>query len=471
MSRKAVIGSLVLALALLAAAYLLLARPDDAPPQGPLLAFSPSQAASIEVRHASAERESVHRLADSADWEVRWAPSGEDAIRAWPAVGSNVRAALRILSTLTAAAAADPGMRPDPARSAEVTVALEDRSERRLLLGTDVLGGRVLAQVMDPSGPARAVWVDAAVADAFAGTGLRAWRDKAAFPGLGRSASRITIRSGGATLSLARVAGRWGLREPLGAPADEKAVNALLDRLAAMQVVDFGDAAAHTPAAGQPPLASITIETDQREAAGDGFVTRTLARNAEFSGVAGLAGDQALVRLRRTATAPGEGGTGAEEAPVYTFTVPLADVTGLSPAPDAYLSRVASPSAAPDVGQVVIRGEKPTREFHRSIDGWDQVAAGASKAPATPSDVAGVEALLRLLCEVRAESASTAVPAGWEPARTVELRSLGGEPLATLRIGLCGERQRILAVETAPVWRSYGAGAAMLMEWLGQAAP
>ncbi len=477
--------SLILAVALCGAAYLLLARRDPPPPAGPLLAFQPSQVVALIVERPApgAGTEGAYRLGDGSEWEIRWSPGDGGDPRSWPASPTPVRAALRILSTLAAAAEADAGVKPDAA-AARVSLLLDDKTERVLRLGSQPMAGRVLVEVIDPPpGPARPArgagrvcWVDSGISDALVGTGLRAWRDRTAFPNIGVDVSRITLRGAGGTLALARVAGKWALREPVSAPADEQAVRTLLAGLASIQIADFGDAGLRAPAQAAPPLAALVLESDVREPVGDVFVTRTTIRDAEFASIAGLASDQVLVRLRRRTESrqiDGSGGGGAPETAGYAFTVPLADVSGLAATPESYLSRIAAASAPGDVGQLVIRRADASRTFVRTIDGWAEARDGETPLPLAPEDRIGLEALLKLLCETRAEGVSLAQPGGWSGARTIELRSLGGQPLGSVEAGVVSaDGGEVLALYTQPVWRTYSSPAATgTLRWLNQTAP
>lgn len=477
MSRKAVLISLILAIALGAAALLLLRQRGPAPAIGPLLDFKPSAARHLQVTRPNHAMEIAERIGDGSDWSIACRAPGSDATIGWPASPTPVRAGLRILSTLTPIAEADRGTVLD-ADAASVEIGLDGGSHRSFRLGSRPLSGRVLLELVEPGSDrpemkGRVFWVEADIARVLTDTGLLAWRERAAFPGLAADVARITMTGDAGRLALARVGGRWALREPVSAPADEQAVRTLLASLAAMQIKDFGENGIPESAGAPPPLGSIALETDQREPEGDSFLTRTSTRRIEFARVAGLAGDQVLVRLwPTTRTRHADGRVEDSAAGNYAYTVSLEDVGALVGAPDTYLSRIAATTPAADVGRVVIRGVGvgggSARTLVRTIDGWSEPRPDGTPVPLSAEDRSGVEALLTLLCETHAEEATLRRPEGWSGAWTVDLQSLGGDPLDTVEIGLFqGASGAATVAHTPPVWRSFSAqSAGAILRWL-----
>ncbi len=475
MSRKTVLIFLILALALGAAA-LLLKRPGPPLAVGPLLSFRPSEAAHLRVERRGGV-EVARRTGD--EWTIARHAPGEDATTAWPASLTPVRAALRILSSLEPLADAESGAKPD-ADSALVEIGLDDETRRVFRLGSRPLAGRVLLEVVQPGADRRELegrvfWVEADIARVLIDTGLLAWRERAAFPGIGPDTARVTMTGDSGRLALARVAGRWALREPVAAPADEQKVRALLGALAAIQVKDFGDRGFPESAGASPPLGEIIIEADQREPEGESFRTRTVTRRIEFARIAGLAGDQILVRVSPTTRTRRADGTVEERASgTHTFTVSAPDTSPMIGASEAYLAPRAAVTPAPDVGQVVIRRGEQSRTFGRTIDGWAERRPDGTSVPLSPIDVSGVQALLTLLCEKPAEhaslAASTESPTLWE----IELRSLGGEPLDSMTMTLPpdGGVAGGVVVHTQPVWRTYAStDSAAALTWLSGLTP
>lgn len=458
MSTRAAVASLVIALALCSAAYVLLGRSEPATVPGPLLDFRPSQARALRVDRGG-EQERVERRGEADDWVVILGSSG-----AWPASAAPVRGALRILSTLEPFARAERGQRPEEG-AAVVTLTLDDGTTRAMRLGSRAMSGRVLVELIDP-GPARpdrkgaVYWADRGIAEVLAATGLGAWRDTGVFGSLGPEVARVTVAGAGGTIALARVGGSWALREPVAAPADEQAVLSLIRALAALRVSDFGDRGLVTAPGSRAPLASITVETDAREPAGVDFVTRTTVRRVDFTGLSGLAGDQVLARLRRHERVGGPGGE--VDTGEFMFAVPLAALAELPSTPEGFVSRTACRTPAADAGGVSIRradNEGGERSLVRTLDGWADARADGTRVPAPREAATAAEALLRALCGARADAVAFAPPEGWTPRWSVELRTFGGDPLEAVEVGRAGEGW---IVRSGPVWRTYGPGGADL---------
>lgn len=481
MSRKAAMVSIVLALALCGAAYLLLAERTPPVPTGTILDFIPGDARALTIHRRDGTVERAEAIGDGSEWQITYRRTGDEAPHGWPASPAQVRSAMRILSSLAPIARAQRASALD-ADAVGVEVLLDDGAVRTMRLGSRMLSGRVLVELTDP-GPHRpdlkgkVFWADGAISQMLAATGLRAWRETTAFPNLAREASRVKLTGAGGTIALARVGGAWAMREPVAAPADERAVVTLLNALAAMRVTDFGDGERGLPETTQtlPPLASLVIESDAREAAGDGFVTRTTIREAEFIAVVGLAGDQVLVRTRRRIETGGAGGspetTGATES---AFTTTLAGVAAIPSSPEALVARVSCRTRAGDVGGLAIQrtGSEPDRALVRTLDGWAEQRSGGEHVP-LPKEVAeAANALVKFLCETPADGVLLKPPDSWKPLWAIELRTLGGEPLEQVEVGVTpptaeGGTPGTMTVRAGAVWRTYsGTAAAAAIERL-----
>ncbi|MFM9996774.1 MAG: hypothetical protein ACKVU4_13355 [Phycisphaerales bacterium] len=467
MSRKAAFVSIVVALALSAAAYLLLVERTPPTPTGTLLDFIGGDARALTIKRRDGTIERTEAVGDGSVWQVLYRPAGSDASHAWPASPTQVRSAMRILSTLAPIAVAQPGAEPD-ADGVAVELLLDDGTTRAMKLGSRMLSGRVLVELTDP-GPLRpdlkgkVYWTDGAISQMLVATGLRAWRETTVFPNLGREASRVKLTGAGGTIVLARVGGAWAMREPVAAPADERAVVMLLNALAAMRVTDFGDGdrGLPEPTGNLPPLASLVVESDAREAAGDGFVTRTSIHEAEFAAVVGLAGDQVLVRTRRRSETRGAGGAPEVAAATESaFTTTLAGVAAIPSSPEALVARASCRTRAGDAGGLLIRRGSIERTLARTIDGWAESKHGGERVPLPKEDADAANALVKFLCEAPADAVRLAQPEGWKAAWAIELRTLGGEPLEQTEIAVAPPSTEsgpsgTITIRAGSVWRMY----------------
>src|SRR5690606_12886060 len=160
----------------------------------------------------------------------RWIIASDE----WPANEATVRAALRLLSEV---AITGGGARAS-------------QNETRVSLGFDE--GEPVELWIEPS--ARAVGGGAAIRDALGREGRAAidlarafeqasadaWRSPAAMPGVDIESSRVAMQRATGATSLARVGGRWFLREPVHAKADDRAVAALLGNIIDLRAARFG---------------------------------------------------------------------------------------------------------------------------------------------------------------------------------------------------------------------------------------
>ena len=465
MSRKAAIGALALALVLCVAAYFLLADRGGGTPVRPLFSFLPSEATSLVVRHPDQRTESAVR-GGAGDWTIQVARPGADAPATWPADPAPVRAILRLLSTLTPLREAERATTLDPA-AAQVEIGLQS-GRLTFTLGAQAIGGRALLRLDDPVGP-RTVWIDAGLAQALVNTGLLPWRDKSLLAGFTRDVSRIRLTSAGGTLALGKVTGHWGLREPVAAPADERSVQRLIATLAGLEITSFLDSRTDSSASLAPPLATLVLESDQREprAQGEGFLTRTHRWTVEFREGGGLAAAQLLARVERReeVAEPGKQPTVAL-ARAYQVSVPADKLADLAAGADAYIARTPCRTPAADIGGLAItRPGAPARVFSRTLDGWNEDKDG-TPVPCPPEDSRSVTAIAAWLCDTPAATVTTTTPADWQPAATVELRTLGGAPLVSIEIGGGAAAGAPVVTRVGPVWRSYPADAAPAAAWI-----
>jgi len=367
----------------------------------------------------------VTREAASGDWLL----TGPDQAGGWPVKISNIQAALRFLCTLEGREA-EASTRPPGPGDAEVRLTLEDGSSWTLWVAARSLGGERLARIQPPgNAPGLTVLVDGAIFDALLETGPASWRLPIAFSDLSADVARITLTAVKGRIVLGRVAGRWGLQEPVSAPADDKAVQTLLKNLSGVHIERFLDAPPDPAAAHfDSPIATATLVSERRIPRGDGFETVTTTRTLTVGGPASIDGKDLYARVDGITTQPG----GEPRATSTNLTISRETVEAVSMDAASYLTPAAIAVPAGEVGSVAITGKDLILGYTRTVDGWD---------PDSPFGAAGdnerIAALLKLLCELPAETRVLNPPPAPTFA-TVKLASLGGSPLAEVAIGLSG---------------------------------
>ncbi|MBX3377415.1 MAG: DUF4340 domain-containing protein [Phycisphaeraceae bacterium] len=450
MSKAAVIVALILAMGLGVAALLVTQAGGNPSVAGPLLTFDPASVTELRVVYADGSEQAVVRAGSGWMVVLRTKAGAE---KEWPAATTQVHAALRIFANLVPEQPAD-GKVVEPAGTLRV-VAGDGAHE--LAIGSQRLGGRVLVQAGD-----RAAWLDASIAEMLIDTGIRAWRSPAALPGLGMDASRISVRGhAGGEVSLARIQGRWALREPFAEPADPEAVHRLLALLAAVRVEDFCDNGAPADTGLDTPAATLIIESDSRDAAGRSTTTR---QAVSVGRAADVAGRTVIARLERS-------GEAAFADTVILHGEPLAAINA---DPLHYVARRALQVEPSEVGQLIVRrafveGSCAVVGFRRTLDGWETRCGEEAWRVASADDVKLVTSLVDLLATTPAEMVTrrgTAEESALSAAATVEAFSLGGTPIG--RVDLDVEATRLVSL-TDRVRRQYPPGVGSLVaEWLGR---
>jgi hypothetical protein len=304
--------------------------------------------------------------------------------------------------------------------------------------------------------------MDAAIAEMLVDTGIRAWRSPAALPGLGMDASRISVRGhAGGEVSLARIQGRWALREPFAEPADPEAVHRLLALLAAVRVEDFCDSGAPADTGLDKPAATLIIETDSRDAAGR---STTMRQTVSVGRAADVAGRTVIARLERS----------GEAAFADTVILHGEQLAAINADPMHYVARRALQADPSEVGQlsvrrVLVEGSCAVVGFRRTLDGWETRCGEEAWRVASADDVKLATSLVDLLATTPAEMVTrrgTTEESAASAAATVEASSLGGTPIG--RVDLDVEATRLVSL-TERIRRQYPPGVGSLVaEWLGR---
>ncbi len=481
MSTRAVIISLVVAVALGLAAYILL-RPEHGRPNlsvvaigEPIIDLDTAAVKSMRVSVPGEPDQLVERVPAPASGQWRLVISGAAANGTWPVLPERPTGLLRVIASVRAVAEPekDATIGADPV---VVSLTLSDGSIRTMRLASRTLGGTGLVEI-DPapgspsSASVRRAMVDDTLYRSFRSPGPRGWRDPAVLPGSAAEASRIRLENMDRSLVIARVEGRWRLNQPVSCDADEGAVTRLARALDGLQITDYLDG--RTPDAATTglgsPVARIVLETDRRVDAApgtgkpdsDGMSVQTTSREV----VAGLPADsRAQTRYARL----------GQDGPVVIIAA-----TGLTTGlfdPAQYASPIAATSPAADIGTIVLEAADPpsgsaaaapsgvNRTLVRRLETWVQAAPTGEETPLTPADVKAVQDLLVFLTKKPAASVTLERPAAYMTLGRISTRSLGCQPLGVLEIGSSDGSSLILfshspgAGERRGVFRVYPAG-------------
>lgn len=418
MSMKAIVAAVALAFGLIVLAFFVnRAQPGGQQgASGPeqLLDFKPAQV----VRVITTTPEGTHTVVRNED--MSWSylgPSGDT----WPARPTDRDlTALGRLSTLESVSPAPDQTLPDEASL--IQVELSDGSIRTVRYSREALGGKVLASVEsseDETDESTLHLVNQGDILPLAVPGPESWRLKAALPGV-RDASRITIESGGQTIQLAKLDGRWTVRRPVSHRANEQAVASLLDTLAQLRVNQFLDSDRPTMSnAGiATPRMALTYEEDVRSVDDQGR-TRTTIESRTI--LVGDATDASADTLYAAPSATSD----------FLVTFPADLVTMISTAPRNYLALTATDLPAEDIGLItVLTGyDEPTQRGFRRVRGeWMELMPDGTMDEA---DDEAVEELIAFLREEPGEPEPASTDA-ITPAGRVTLHDASGRPLEAI---------------------------------------
>lgn len=444
----------LLSLALIGAAVLVLrSRPG---PGGPvtLLSLVPSQVELIRLDAPGQPPIIVRQEGHRREWQI--VVGGSDGAETrWPASEARVRAALRVLSALSGEAS-DP--LPDAEVGTVVTIVSGDGSEWRLRLAAQSLAGRGRIRVESPAGDIVHALVDGDVHLMLAWQGMMQWRDTRAVPGFDGTASRVSAVAGSSALRLATVRGRWGMRDPIIAPAEPRIVQELLRAIESLTVVRFRD---DQPAQTlDTPSLVIELESDIPSPTDDERDRRVLVRRLSVLGPADAAGARYLARAESLLLTPHSRATETLAGPVTVEVV--AEALGALPLdPDAFIARRAITVPAADVG----RFQMGALVLERTLDGWIRLD-GERPEPLPSEHADGIEAVLALLADVPADVVLQRQEnpiMGLEVLASISLRAIDGSDLGSFTIGVAplesadGERTAAAVVLQDSITRYYQA--------------
>lgn len=390
---------------------------------------------------------SLHQRADG-----RWVLSDDG----WPANEPAIRATLRLLSGVKIEGrAASTG---DASSHTRVVMrfANDERAAFTLERGEVALGGRsLLANERGAYGSA-----SVELAQALGDIQPDAWRSPEAIPGVEVEASRVSLElADGSSVALARTAGRWRLREPLRARADERRVGALLNAMIDLRVQRFATpdelAAARDRPARSTPLRAIVVETDRRTLAGpdDRVTTTTDTTTLRVIGALGDSGESVVC-----------------ESEGVAIVLRAEALSNLAMPAEAFLAMSSLGASPSDIGMIALR-DADGREgaFRRQVMAWVGMGDAADRLLNPADDPGAIGLVLQFLAN--AQPVGIAIVTGDPPAHEASVRLYG---LADDERGALGIRwegapgARSLVVREDTIERRYAESQAprLLRAWL-----
>jgi hypothetical protein len=370
----------------------------------PLLARSVFGATAIEIAPPIASRDGSTTIRFQRD-DDRWVVARDG----WPANDAAVRGALRLLGEVAIA-----GVGAN-ATEGETGIVIEfeggERREFWIEPSSRAVGGG--AAIRDERGAFGRAPVD--LARAFESVAVDSWRSPAAMPRVEIEASRLTIEyADRATLALASVDGRWFVREPARAKADDRAVAALLGDLIDLRAVRFG---------GEPTAS-----------AGSGVVRVMVERDRRVPD----ASDQVQIETDRSVLSVlGPSNDDASETVVESDGVRLvvrSDRLGaLAIDPNEFASRTAMRASASDVGMIVLRSASGEIAFRRDILSWDALGPAATRLLDPTVESGGVERTLAFLANAQADRVELG-ERDEPPPHFIQVIDIADDPLATIGV-------------------------------------
>lgn len=420
MSQKALVSALV-ALVLLGTLALYLSRRGAAPvgQAGPIVEFEPGAVTSIEVTRDGAAAERVEQ-SGAGVWRYVW-PGGAGATLTWPALVPPE--AMRAIARLNGLTAIAPPSAPGAARYwIRLTVRGGAVIEVSVLEGA--LGGQTTLAFDATGKPTSYARVENSLVDALVSPGPASWRIPLAAPDV-RNASRLTLTDGSGSIDLARLDGKWTMRRPVSARADQSAVETLLGALAGARVERFEDRPpADAAATGlASPALTLAWEIDER--------------SPDASGVVRVQTRHGLLRIGGPADAQGSlRYATADEAGKSLLVIPASALTSISTAPRNYLAPTVTSVLPADVFMLTIADAGAPagalRAYRRSMGVWVQQRADSTT---TSADGAAVERLLEFLAERPGEAEPARGEGDLREVARVDLFDLDGDPLDVIIAG------------------------------------
>ncbi|MBY0312269.1 MAG: DUF4340 domain-containing protein [Phycisphaerales bacterium] len=446
-----------------------------------ILAFSPGDVTRIVIEGGDpgTPRQILDRpsattstLSTDAEWRLLIEPGlpGAFAPPPWPLESAQMQPLLRVLSETRSIAAPSPdaslGLRPIAVRmtirGSIVTLKLAERT----IAGSGLIEIESIDSALSTTPAIRRAVVDDKLHAVFTQPGPRAWRVRTPAAAIAPEASRITLDNTKQKLVLAKIDGRWVMREPAAAPADPGSVQRLIAQLTRISVADFLDTGPSGSTGLERPVARLTIEVDRRTLPKDS--PEPVITTESFAMTIGGPADASNARLF---------------ASINDERTVLLDSRSLQPlSTDAaqYVWPHPTRSAPADIGRIEITsiGVPPLppgpsdRTLRRGSIRWVQILPDNTELALVDKDKSDADALVTFLTggdrsafapggqtpaaplpENAAPTIELAAPLSGRPIGTITMRSLSGDTLET--IDILALQTGVFTLRTGPIWRTY----------------
>jgi len=380
----------------------------------------------------------------------------------WLLDDSRVRSVLSILASLTADAAAPAGSTVGTGATV-VTITSADGRATTIRLAGRTLGGQGMIEITAPdAAPAtstqtRVALVKDQIHSLFTSPGPRGWRDTQLITMPVAQVAKVRIVGAEGGLALARVQTRWGVVEPITAPADPVAVQKLLSIVENMRIGRFYDDGIITAAkAGlETPVARLVLEPEQ--AAKDAAAAaQTILAPLELT--VGGAADPA----GKTLYASLDGGQ-------TIVSVDTESLSKIRTRPEEYITGAITAAPAPEIAVMIFEGTAPavqgpdgstarpaqpfTLGVRRKLGQWLELTADGKEIAQDPQRVAQIEAMVNFLTQQRASTVTLSEPAAFAPLGTLSLRTAEGDALEDLQLATSGPSA--IVVRTGKIYRGF----------------
>lgn len=471
MSSRTVVVALVAAILLAAAAMLVISLPKGvgsaaSVPVGDRV-LDADAGAVVRLELTGGGRTDVIRTGRTpGTWDL--VPAGLSDDRAWSLDATRVRDLLRVIGELRCAATPAGEAKIEPGGWA-VKLVYADGSSAEIRLSPRVLAGQGLLAVRARSAPGvpppgeRLALVPDQLHALLAGQGARAWRERLVLAGASASAARVRLINRYGSVALSRVAGRWGVSEPVGAPADPQAVARLLAALDGLQAARFYDEALPDSATGlDQPAARLIVELDWRDTGGKPV---SVVRDLSIGGPADAGG-------RNLFASVDEGG-----GQRTLLAIDAAALSKISLDPGAYITRPATALSALDIGHVVLAtasGAEPGREraWRRSPEGWVELLPDGRTVLLQAPQSAEINGLVAFLTSQAPGTVRLDAAPNVESLASIRLGNAQGDPLEDVEVLAVTEPSATpLVLRSGRVSRLYAAPPALLEAMVGPRLP
>lgn len=353
MSMKTLCIWIIVAGVLGAGVLVIRARQASAMLSGPIatsrtIGFDPSSAVGIEVVGDDG-RQILERDPERPDrWLIHWTDGGMD--QSWVASSSKARGGLRALATARVMLSEADLVETI---GGEVTIRKRDGDVIRVVFGAGSSGGyqAVRVEERDGDGVASGRWfgrVETSVFDTFVGKGMLGWRSDRLFEITNSAVRSVELEAMGASVTLGQTNTGWVIEQPIQIHGQRTTIEDLVKVLLSLESETFVDGEIDSQTTGiTNPIAKVKIATTDETA------SLTIGTRADING--------------ESVYAQVESATGSA-----LITLATDQLSKLTAAVEAYISKTPSPASSGTIASVRINGRDGIERFiaSRTMGNW-----------------------------------------------------------------------------------------------------